>query len=181
MLIVNICLCCLACYLHGLLIEARISSGQLCIEVFFDDDSPAIEATVALLSSNDQTIAQGKTDQKGCWTIPCPAPGTYQITANAGLGHKSKKSISIPDNRQSAISMAPPKSTPGSIPNVSTASTARTMLPKNARAPATQRVSDGPTREELQETYWLRVLIGLLIISGVSLAGWLALRSKRRS
>ena len=76
---------------------------EIRVEVYFDDDTPAQEARVVLLEG-DRIVASGKTDERGVWNCPKPAPGLYSIKVES-TGHAATESISIEpsaiDSRQS--------------------------------------------------------------------------------
>ena len=82
-------------YAHRLLVDPKVEGDQLRVEVYYDDDTPAQDAKVTV-RRGDTLIAEGRTDEKGVWTCPKPAPGSYAIRAES-TGHVAKKTLVIPD------------------------------------------------------------------------------------
>ena len=79
---------------------------QLRVEAFYDDDTPSQEAKITV-TQGDQTIAEGRTDEKGVWTCAKPAPGTYLVRAES-VGHAAKESLEVPPTDQPAPPESPP-------------------------------------------------------------------------
>jgi len=95
-------------YAHRLLVDPKIEGAQLRVEVYYDDDTPAQDAKVTV-RAGDTLVAEGRTDEKGVWTCPKPAPGFYAIRAES-TGHVAKKTLVIPDpSAQPEPSPPPPK------------------------------------------------------------------------
>src|SRR5262245_9992573 len=80
-------------FAHRLHVVAKVTGGQIRVEAFYDDDSPAQEAKVTV-SLGDQTVAEGRTDEKGVWTCTRPAPGTYTVRAES-VGHAAKDKVEV--------------------------------------------------------------------------------------
>jgi hypothetical protein len=66
------------------------------VEVFYDDDTPAINAKVQVLDANEKVTLSGTTDTQGRWTFATPAAGKYEVRADAGAGHRAKTSLAVP-------------------------------------------------------------------------------------
>src|SRR6266571_8807784 len=74
---------------HAVGLEWRFRDDRVVIDVFYDDDSPAVRARVRVLDG-DKEIATGLTDEKGGWSFARPAPGRYTIDVDAGAGHRAR-------------------------------------------------------------------------------------------
>jgi len=131
---------------HGIGVEAKLKGHRVAVEAFFDDDTPAADAKVAVTAQDGKVIAEGKTDAKGTWSFPAPAPGKYKVAVDAGGGHLAKTTLTIP---------------PGVTPN----------LPETS-APAELEVivSDGPTRAE--STGPRRALMAVVGVAVIGLLTW---------
>lgn len=137
---------------HGIGVEAKLKGDRVSVEAFFDDDTPAADAKVAVTAEDGKTVAEGKTDAKGAWSFPVPAPGKYKVTVDAGGGHLAKTTITIPA-RSTAQTATTPDGTPspsGTEPEVV--------------------VSDGPTRAEM--TGWRRWLMAVVGVAVIGLLTW---------
>jgi nickel transport protein len=136
---------------HGIGVEARLKGDRVAVEAFFDDDTPAADAEVAVTTENGAVVAEGKADAKGMWSFPAPAPGKYRVTVDAGGGHRAKTTITIPARPAAAQS----------------------TTPSEGAAPATDTevvVSDGPTRAEM--TGWQRWLMAVVGVALIGLFTW---------
>ena len=82
---------------HALGADCRPSKDGkfLEVEAYFDDDTPAAHAAVNVYDSDSELVMQGKTDGKGRWRAPLPAPGRYQVVVDSGDGHRVTKSITL--------------------------------------------------------------------------------------
>ena len=138
---------------HGIGVEAKLKGDRVAVEAFFDDDTPAADAKVAVTAEDGKVVAEGKADAKGMWTFPAPPAGKYKVTANAGGGHLAKMTITIP---------ARPAAVPGTTTPDGTSS------PSSAEPEAV--VSDGPTRAET--TGWRRWLMAGVGLAVIGLVFW---------
>jgi nickel transport protein len=84
-------------FAHNMGMICKPDGDRVRVEVFFDDETPAQEATVSVMDTNQKSIAQGKTDERGIWMFPNPAPGTYTITATSA-GHRAAFVLMITDS-----------------------------------------------------------------------------------
>lgn len=82
-------------FAHRLHVVAKVTGEQLRVEAFYDDDTPAQEAKV-MVHLGDQLIAEGRTDERGVWTCPRPAPGAYTVRADSA-GHAAKETLAVPE------------------------------------------------------------------------------------
>ena len=78
-------------FAHRLHVVAKVTGEQVRVEAFYDDDTPAQEAKVTV-ALGEQTVAEGRTDEKGVWTFARPAPGTYTVRAESA-GHAAKETL----------------------------------------------------------------------------------------
>jgi hypothetical protein len=136
---------------HALHAEARLRGDTVTVEVFYSDNTPARDAVVSVQDRDGREVAAGRTDDNGEWSFPRPAAGKYEITADAGAGHRTRAAVTIPTD---------------------------TAL--NALAPKPEEVviTSGPSREELTRFPFLRVALGLAAIGVLAALLWLANRSK---
>ena len=80
---------------HAVGVDWRFRDDRVVIDVFYDDDSPAVRAKVRILDG-DKEIATGLTDEKGGWSFARPAPGRYTIDVDAGAGHTVRETMGVP-------------------------------------------------------------------------------------
>jgi nickel transport protein len=80
-------------FAHRLMADCKVVGNQLRIEAFYQDDTPVQEAKV-IVRSGDVVIAQGQTDDKGVWTCPKPAVGTYTVRVESS-GHAATETVVI--------------------------------------------------------------------------------------
>jgi hypothetical protein len=128
------------------------------VETFYDDGTPAGNARVAVRDATRNLVAEGRTDPRGRWSFHRPAAGRYEVTVDAGAGHRTTVKITIP-----AATPAPDTDAGGDQGGQETTAAQRAEV-----------VSEGPTREEFTRMRWLNVGIGLAAIALFSLAFWWA-------
>jgi hypothetical protein len=134
---------------HAVGVEAKLRGTRVAVEAYFDDDTPAADATVKVTPfDGGAVVAEGKTDAKGAWSFPVPAAGKYRVTVDAGGGHIARTTITIP-------AAATPPATPGeAAPQVGAAE---------------EVVSDGLTRAEATgPRRLLTAAAGLVVIAGLT-------------
>ena len=136
---------------HRLNVVGTLKGDTVVIEAFFTDNTPARDAKVTVRDPHGKELAAGRTDDAGRWTFPAPAPGKYQVTCDAGEGHRKLVTITIP----TPAALKPITPTPEEIV-----------------------VTGGPTREELTHFPWLRLLLGVAAIGGLAVLLWLATRRR---
>ena len=139
---------------HALGAEAKLKDGTVYVEAFFDDDSAAIDAKIHVEDEAKKVVAEGRTDKKGRWSFPAPAAGKYRVIVDAGAGHRASVGLTIPGVAATTAPSAPP--------------------PDQKKAEELV-VSDG-TRSEFTGIPWLKVAIGLGVVSLVGIAAALSLR-----
>jgi nickel transport protein len=149
---------------HAIDAEAKLKDGAVTVEAFYDDNTPAENATVTITDPGGKVIAEGKTDARGVWSFAAPPPGKYNMVVDAGAGHRKTKELVIPAGaaRPAALS---PHPTPGEPP------------PAADRPGEELTVSEGPTRSDVtgpMRLVW--VATGLLAIG---LGTWLLTRVLR--
>jgi nickel transport protein len=157
---------------HKLGAECKLNGGRVELEAFYDDDTPARNARVAVIDEGKNNIAEGRTDDKGVWSFEAPKPGTYQVTVDAGAGHRTRVKFTVPAEK----SAAPP---PGSGSPGTASPTGE--KPPAQQAPGPQTISEGPTRAETTRFPLARVGLGLGIIAALGLVLWFVLHRGRAS
>ena len=80
---------------HKLIVDPTPVGERLRVEAYYEDDTPAQSARVTVIIDG-KTVAEGQTDDKGVWTCPKPAPGTYTVRV-VDHGHAGKETVVIPD------------------------------------------------------------------------------------
>ena len=83
---------------HKLMVDCRLKDDRVRVEVFYDDDTPAQQAKVIVENENKEVIAEGKTDERGLWSYPVPAPGKYIIRAES-VGHNAREVLVVPADK----------------------------------------------------------------------------------
>ena len=73
---------------HALGAECKVRADRVELEAYFSDDTPAPGAAVTVADSANHVVTEGKTDDYGKWSFPIPAAGRYEITIDAGDGHR---------------------------------------------------------------------------------------------
>ncbi|QJW96321.1 carboxypeptidase regulatory-like domain-containing protein [Frigoriglobus tundricola] len=64
------------------------------VDAYFDDDTPAESAEVQVTDAAGNVIASGRTDERGVWTFPRPAPGAYTLAAKS-VGHGTTVAFTV--------------------------------------------------------------------------------------
>jgi hypothetical protein len=132
-------------FAHALHVTCTLARGNVEVESFYDDDTPAIKADVLVVNAKEATLAQGTTNAKGRWSFAAPAPGAYEVRVNAGAGHRAKTTLVVPPPTTAAAAPMPP-------------------------AGAETNGNDGMQRADFTRTPWVKILLGLVIIGGCSVA-----------
>lgn len=95
---------------HALGAECRLRGGRVEVEAYYDDDTPAGGATVRVLDEHKEEVASGRTDAQGRWTFPAPPPGQYAVVVDAGAGHRTTRTLTIPGGAAAGtVSDGPPR------------------------------------------------------------------------
>lgn len=152
---------------HKLIVVATIKGERVRVEAFYDDDTPAQQAKVIIESDGKRVVAEGRTDERGLWSCPIPAPGEFTVRAES-TGHAAKDFFVIPE----------PGGTPSAPVVANQSVTADT--PAQPGAARESRDQSRPTREEMTGTPWLQIAIGFAIIGSLCV-GAMILRKRRHS
>ncbi len=80
---------------HGLDLEADHIGAAIVVTAYYDDDTPAADATVRVEDASGGIVGEGRTDERGCWSFPTPPAGRYKIRVNAGDGHVARRTITV--------------------------------------------------------------------------------------
>jgi hypothetical protein len=102
-----ILLCVPHAHAHALRADARVGKDKVTVKAFFDDDTPAAQALVRIFDSGKKIVAEGRTNSKGFWSCPLLPAGEYQVSVDAGAGHRASKELSIPAGKRDASTAAP--------------------------------------------------------------------------
>jgi hypothetical protein len=87
---------------HALGAEAKLKNGKVTVEAFYDDDTPAGGATIVVTGADGQSVAEGKTDERGRWTFDAPPAGRYKVAVRSRDEHKATVALVIPDTGKPA-------------------------------------------------------------------------------
>jgi len=93
---------------HALGAECKVRADRVEVEAFFSDDTPAPRAAVRVTNSANGLVAEGKTDSDGRWSFGLPAAGRYEVTVDAGDGHRVTRNLVVP-----AVGSAAPATSDG--------------------------------------------------------------------
>ena len=91
-------------FAHRLIVDPTPVGDRLRVEAYYEDDTPAQYAKVTVVVDG-RTVAEGQTDDRGVWTCPRPAPGTYTVRV-ADHGHAGKETVVIPDPNASPLAVS---------------------------------------------------------------------------
>jgi hypothetical protein len=82
---------------HAVGFSCKLLGNLVRVEAYFSDDSPAIDALVVVRNEHNQVVAQGRTDDHGIWTFARPAAARYDVSLDAGAGHRATQRLTIPE------------------------------------------------------------------------------------
>lgn len=133
---------------HGLYVKATWQAGELKVEAFYDDDTPAMRAKVAVLDDQGQTLATGVTNEQGIWRLAWRQGGKFTLRCDAGDGHRATTTLDVPTSAASLPTHAAP-----------------TAPDKTAAAHDPQ-----PSRQELTAIPWAKAALGLALIAFLAVA-----------
>jgi hypothetical protein len=88
-------------FAHRLNVRAKLVVDQIRVEAFYDDDTPSQDAKITI-ALGDQTVAEGRTDEKGIWTCARLAPGKYMVRAES-VGHTAKEPLEVAEGEQVSV------------------------------------------------------------------------------
>jgi nickel transport protein len=96
---------------HGTGHRLITDSAAVTVEFFYSDNEPMSYAEVFVFSPHDSKVEyqNGRTDQKGRFSIYPSVPGTWRIEAGDGMGHKE---IGIIEVQKEIIDEATSKNIP---------------------------------------------------------------------
>lgn len=92
---------------HDLIALVKVREADVYVEAGFSygknaESDPAEGAPVTVTDANRNTVAAGKTDEKGVWTFPRPPAGTYTVVVEQA-GHRAVVSIEVPGQGTAAF------------------------------------------------------------------------------
>lgn len=82
-------------FAHSMNAKVTITD-EVKVEAYFEDDFPAEFAEVKVIDTNGKEVLAGKTDERGVWTFPKPAPGSYTLAVTS-LGHVATVRFQVED------------------------------------------------------------------------------------
>src|SRR5262249_16529560 len=141
---------------HGLGVGWKARDGRIHLAAFFDDDSAPRGALVWVRNASQETVAEAKTDVHGKWSFPTPPPGKYEVTVDAGAGHRVTRKLIV---RDTGADDGPPE-VPDDPGHQHTAFPPRSGVV----------VEGGDERGEFTQSPWWRIAIGLGVIAVLSVA-----------
>jgi hypothetical protein len=66
--------------------QAVLDGGRLTVEAYYRDNSPAGGLPVTIINTNFETVAEGKTDDHGRWSVERPPAGAYRVRLGGDSG-----------------------------------------------------------------------------------------------
>jgi nickel transport protein len=82
---------------HAVGLSCKLLDNLVRVEAYFSDDTPAIEALIVVKNEQGAIVGQGRTDEKGVWSFDRPAAGRYEVSVDAGAGHRAKEALTVPE------------------------------------------------------------------------------------
>ncbi|HEV8061042.1 MAG TPA: carboxypeptidase-like regulatory domain-containing protein [Gemmataceae bacterium] len=82
---------------HALGFSCKLLGNLVRVDAYFSDDTPAIDALVVVRNGQNDIVAQGRTDDHGVWAFARPAAAHYEVTVDAGAGHRKTERLTIPE------------------------------------------------------------------------------------
>lgn len=76
-------------YAHKVNIFAYVENGKIYTESYFPDGKKVEGGSIEVLDSQNQKIAEGKTDKEGKFSLPIPKKDDLTIVIDASMGHKN--------------------------------------------------------------------------------------------
>jgi nickel transport protein len=74
---------------HKVNIFAYVENGKIYTESYFPDGRKVEDGTIEVFDSQNQKVAEGKTDKQGKCVLPIPQKDDLTIVINASMGHKN--------------------------------------------------------------------------------------------
>ena len=56
-----------------------------------------MDALIVVKNEHGDIIIQGRTDEKGVWSFDRPGAGRYEVSVDAGAGHRAKEMLTVPE------------------------------------------------------------------------------------
>jgi hypothetical protein len=102
-------LICASARAHDLSATARLERGRVLVEAYFDDNTAPRDAHITVADADGHIVSEGHTNEDGKWSFAAPPPGDYQLTIDAGGGHKKIVALTIPGAGGGVISHTSPR------------------------------------------------------------------------
>jgi nickel transport protein len=74
---------------HKVNIFAYVENGKIYTESYFPDGRKVEDGAIEVFDSQNQKVAEGKTDKQGKCVLPIPKKDDLTIVINASMGHKN--------------------------------------------------------------------------------------------
>ena len=82
---------------HAVGLSCKLLEKSVRVEAYFSDDTPAMDALIVVKNELGEIVVQGRTDDKGVWNFDRPAAGRYEVSVDAGAGHRAKEMLTVPE------------------------------------------------------------------------------------
>lgn len=79
---------------HAMFADVTVAADSVKLLAYFEEDLPAEFADVTVTDADGNVVLAGKTDERGVWTFPRPAPGTYTLKVKQ-TGHVAKREFTV--------------------------------------------------------------------------------------
>ena len=91
---------------HDLLVRWELREAEVYVEAGYsygpNESEPAERAAVTVRNAVGETVLTGHTDERGVWTCPRPAAGTYTVVVEQA-GHRATVTIPVPESGTAAF------------------------------------------------------------------------------
>jgi nickel transport protein len=86
---------------HDLLMRWEVRQAEVYVEAGYsygpNESEPAERAAVVVTNAAGETVCAGLTDERGVWTFPRPAAGTYTVVVEQA-GHRATATVPVPES-----------------------------------------------------------------------------------
>ena len=86
---------------HDLRATVKVEVEILRVEADYEGEDPVQGGLVTLTDATGAVVASGKTDDRGIWTCPRPAPGNYTVVVEQA-GHRRTVPVEVPGDGKTA-------------------------------------------------------------------------------
>jgi hypothetical protein len=172
-------------FAHKLSLDCRVKDERVRVEAFYDDDTPAQQAKIFVENEGKHIVAEGRTDERGVWSCPLPAPGRYTVRAES-VGHAAKETLVVHEPmKKEATEPKKEKINPSDTRKDAATIENKNDNPSGSLVASPDSSNDDArsarsSRAEKTETPWLKFVIGFAIIAALCI-GALLLQKRRHS